>query len=85
MDLVNLKEHLDKLLSGDYVCIELGYIAPDSLEEQLKTIEGVNLKKWGDFDTNGWAVDFWFTFSYNDIELIFSGSWYYGHYRISKN
>lgn len=81
-----LKEHLDKLLSDEiYLCIELGYITPSSVKGLLKTIEGVSLKKWRNFDTNGWDLDFWFTFGYNNAEFTFSGSWYYGGYKIYKN
>ena len=81
----DLKRYLDKLLSNDSLKnIDLGYIPPIIIEEMLSKIEDIDLSQWQDFDTNGWELDFCFSFSYKNNPLIFSGSWYYGTYIISK-
>lgn len=64
----------------------------DKLDIQMKPFHEYNseLEQSGwdqeEFDTNGWSVDFWITYSnpkYN-FDLMLSGSWYYGNYQISK-
>ena len=37
-----------------------------------------------DFETNGWQVDWWQYFEYNDERYCIAGSIYYGDYSISK-
>lgn len=81
----NLKEHLDKLVSDDtYLKIALGYIPPEQLKLLLNEISGTDLIHWEEFETNGWDHDFWIYFKYKESKLLFSGSWYYGNYSISK-
>ena len=37
-----------------------------------------------EWETNGWAVDFWIYFTVQDQKYRLSGSWYYGGYSIDK-
>ena len=80
-----LQSHLDKLLSDDsYIKIELEYICPADLEKLLQEIDSNIEFVADDIETNGWDVDFWISFEYKEIGLCFSGSWYYGDYKIMK-
>lgn len=38
----------------------------------------------GDYDTNGWQVDFWETVKYNKEKYSISGSLYYGNFSFNK-
>lgn len=82
-----LQGHLNKLLSDEtYTKIDLGYVQPSKIKELLEELpeEICELHAWDDFETNGWDVDFWFYFKYNGVNLMFTGSWYYGNYSIIK-
>lgn len=36
------------------------------------------------YETNGWEVVFWITFHKKDMEIVFSGSLYYGRFYLQK-
>ena len=80
-----LQEKLDKMIDDEsYNRIDLDLICPADLEKLLQEIDS-NIEFDGDdIETNGWGVDFWISFEYKDIGLCFSGSWYYGNYKIMK-
>ena len=80
-----LQNHLEKLLSDEsYIKIELEYICPSDLEKLLQQLDP-NIEFDGDdIETNGWDVDFWISFEYKETSFCFSGSWYYGNYKIMK-
>lgn len=37
-----------------------------------------------DYETNGWQCDFWKTYVKEDLEIEFSGSLYYGEFKLRK-
>ena len=61
---------------------ELELICPSDLQKLLEEL-GTDFEE--DWDTNGWGVDFWIYFYYNNVKYCFEGSWYYGKYRIYKD
>ena len=61
---------------------DLELICPDMLQRLLQEL-GTDFEE--DWDTNGWEVDFWIYFFFNNIRYCFEGSWYYGNYKIYKD
>lgn len=81
-----LKQHLDKLISDEtYHKIELGYIAPVTVQKFIDEIDSEIGDLIENSDFNGWELDFWMKFKYKNHKLMFTGSWYYGDYCIVKN
>lgn len=72
------------LLAGDVNYINLALITPENLEKRLSELAGERINLLEDLDTNGWQHDFWSTFDYLGTKLQFSGSWYDGHYQLSR-
>lgn len=83
-DVQQLKENLDRLIvDSSYTKIDLDYICPNDLEKILQEIDE-NISFEDSIETNGWDVDFWISFEYKEKGFCFSGSWYYGDYKIMK-
>ena len=81
-----LQEKLDRMIDSDdssYNRIDLEYICPADLEKLLQEIDS-NIEFDDNIETNGWDVDFWISFEYRYVGFCFSGSWYYGDYKIMK-
>ena len=83
-DVQQLTENLDRLIvDSSYTKIDLDYICPNDLEKILLEIDE-NISFEDSIETNGWDVDFWISFEYKEKGFCFSGSWYYGGYKIMK-
>lgn len=74
-----VKEQLEVLKTENSVKVKMEPIN-DYAEafEELGTYDS-------DWETNGWDVDFWISFTVQDQKYMLSGSWYYGGYSISKD
>jgi hypothetical protein len=73
----NLLEVLQKTDVEGSTRVDL--ITPNDLETLLKEL-GTKFKD--DWETNGWQVDFWLEFNFQNTTYSFSGSWYHGGYTI---
>lgn len=47
-------------------------------------MKSLDFKDKEDYETNGWQCDFWKTYVKEDLEIEFSGSLYYGEFKLRK-
>lgn len=80
MEKEELKYILDSLVEP-YVKVDVPLITPSDLSTMLFEIGGEEIDP-DNIDTNGWDIDFWIYFYYNDKKFCFAGSWFYGNYVI---
>ena len=55
------------------------------MDEFKEIMDELGFEENDTFDTNGWQVDFWWTFNKELLTITLSGSWYYGSYTLTKN
>lgn len=79
-----LKEVLNVFLNTSETEISFNQIPWGLLEEVLSEF-GYEQDPNGDFETNGWQIDFWVDYIKNEIVLNISGSLWYGEIKIIKN
>lgn len=79
-DLENkIKQFLDS--DEETICIDMFPI--DKIEDVLKKLGFP--KDSLDYDTNGWQIDFWYTYYNSNNEAIrLSGSLHYGDFKLTK-
>lgn len=75
-----MEEKIIAFLNSTETTLTLGYVIPDKVEKILTD----NGAEYEEIETNGWQHDFWSNFNYNGNKIVFSGSWYYGDYALTK-
>ncbi len=74
-----MKELLEKVINGEVEMVKLPFTPIKEIEQVLNEL-GVDTDSC-DADTNGWEIDFWYTYE-NKYEL--AGSLHYGNLEFSK-
>lgn len=76
-----LKILVDEFLKdNNQTVLKIEMMPIDDIEDVLKTF---NFEMDSDIDSNGWQLDFWIKFN-GKVNLLLSGSWYYGNYNFKK-
>jgi hypothetical protein len=55
------------------------------MDEFKEIMDELGFEENDTFDTNGWQVDFWWTFNKDLLTIMLNGSWYYGGYTLTKD
>jgi hypothetical protein len=77
---IPIKFEIDKVVVGNETEFVSDILSAHEIMEYLK--EKYNFEQ-GDFDTNGWQMDFWIYCRVNGRKLCIEGSGYYGGIKIS--
>lgn len=75
-----LDEGIPKILEDD----ELQFSSDIPYGVLKQYLESIGFEDNDELETNGWQVDYWNTFSKEDITLSVSGSMYYGNVNINQ-
>lgn len=73
-----MKQLLEKVINGEVETVEIPFTPIKEIEQVLNEL-GVDTDNC-DSDTNGWEIDFWYTYE-DKYEL--SGSLHYGEFKFS--
>jgi hypothetical protein len=77
-----MKTIIQNFINSDQKELALDYAIPDTV---LNILEEFGYIFDDDMNTNGWDHDFWLkTNNSEDKTIVFTGSWYYGKYRLIK-
>jgi hypothetical protein len=83
-----LKKNVTELISDVLNCkldiVEFDCLYPSIVINHLKEL-GVKIDLADCMETNGWQMDYWIRFKYNDKRFIISGSGYYGNLEFKEN
>lgn len=81
--MINIKAELREFIEGNSKTLEIETNSIDYWEDVLKE-SGFAIVE-DSYESNGWQVDFWVTFtSIKDGNIILSGSLWYGGFKLSK-
>lgn len=76
-----MEDRIEKWLGSEFTTLALD-VKP--LSEYIDVMERLGYET-GEFDSNGWQVDFWLTFKKdNEKDVTIAGSLWYGDYSLSK-
>lgn len=79
--LKEMKENIEAVVSGKIESYKCNCLP---LSDFVDYIAEKYSKDWDDFDTNGWQVDFWITYSILGIKYMLEGSMYYGNIEFKR-
>lgn len=74
-----MKELLEKVINEEETLISIPFTPIQQIENILESL-GVNIRDC-EADTNGWQVDFWYTY---ENKYMLSGSLHYGDFKFRK-
>lgn len=73
---------IENFIKSEETELLLGYTSPKEILDILKSLGYIFDN---DMNTNGWQVDFWLKCTNAENKIIaFTGSWYYGNYKLVK-
>ena len=79
---LEVKKDIISFLNSDERELSLDIVSLDVISIVLKSLE--YYENYDSYDTNGWQVDYWTSFSNYNLTLKVSGSMYYGYANIRK-
>jgi len=77
---MDVKELLRSVLDGEEYSLSLQVLPIECYSQMLKELGATE----GEFETNGWSVDFWQYYEYKGNRFSLAGSLYYGDYNFRK-
>jgi len=78
------KELIFSVIKGEVDSVRLPMIPIDDVITLLQEKGYIDKDDNGDYDSNGWQVDFWLQFHINESIYTLSGSLWYGQYKFFK-
>jgi hypothetical protein len=78
------KELILSVIKGEVDSVKLPMIPIDDVITLLQEKSYIDKDDSGDYDSNGWQVDFWLQFHINESIYTLSGSLWYGQYKFFK-